>query len=83
MADEYKEALLEKQTTYHEGCPGCKVEKMKQLRRGYPYLELSFVWIVVLSTCKCFFVSQTAFILLNFVSSIEFGVRGTRLILFI
>ncbi|CAN6810984.1 unnamed protein product [Brassica oleracea] len=50
MADEYKEALLEKQTTYHEGCPGCKVEKMKQLRRGYPYLELSFVWIVVLST---------------------------------
>ncbi|CAN6805903.1 unnamed protein product [Brassica oleracea] len=50
MADEYKEALLEKQTTYHEGCPGCKVEKMKQLRKGYPYLELSFVWIVVLST---------------------------------
>uniref|UniRef100_M4CPS3 Major facilitator superfamily (MFS) profile domain-containing protein n=1 Tax=Brassica campestris TaxID=3711 RepID=M4CPS3_BRACM len=50
MADEYKEALLEKQTTYHEGCPGCKVEKMKQLRTGYPYLELSFVWIVVLST---------------------------------
>ncbi|XP_048625980.1 protein ZINC INDUCED FACILITATOR 1 isoform X1 [Brassica napus] len=50
MADEYKEALLEKQTTYHEGCPGCKVENMKQLRTGYPYLELSFVWIVVLST---------------------------------
>ncbi|KAH0931474.1 hypothetical protein HID58_008591, partial [Brassica napus] len=48
--DEYKEALLEKQTTYHEGCPGCKVENMKQLRTGYPYLELSFVWIVVLST---------------------------------
>uniref|UniRef100_A0A1J3G6U7 Protein ZINC INDUCED FACILITATOR 1 n=2 Tax=Noccaea caerulescens TaxID=107243 RepID=A0A1J3G6U7_NOCCA len=49
MADEYKDALLEKHK-YHEGCPGCKVEQMKQLRRGYPYLELSFVWIIVLST---------------------------------
>ncbi|KAF8085612.1 hypothetical protein N665_0658s0014 [Sinapis alba] len=49
MAEEYKEALLEKHK-YHDGCPGCKVEQMKQLRRGYPYLELSFVWIIVLST---------------------------------
>ncbi|CAN7037720.1 unnamed protein product [Brassica rapa subsp. trilocularis] len=49
MAEEYKEALLEKHK-YHEGCPGCKVEQMKQLRKGYPYLELSFVWIIVLST---------------------------------
>ncbi|KAH0860923.1 hypothetical protein HID58_089184 [Brassica napus] len=48
MAKEYKEALLEKH--YHEGCPGCKVEKMKEVRRGYPYLELSFIWIVILST---------------------------------
>lgn len=51
MAEEYKEALLNKHK-YHEGCPGCKVEQMKQLRRGYPYLELSFVWIIVLSTCN-------------------------------
>ncbi|KAL0728164.1 hypothetical protein Bca4012_024257 [Brassica carinata] len=50
MAEEYKEALLEKNKYHHEGCPGCKVEQMKQLRRGYPYLELSFVWIIVLST---------------------------------
>ncbi|XP_010492148.1 PREDICTED: protein ZINC INDUCED FACILITATOR 1 [Camelina sativa] len=49
MAEEYKEALLENHK-YHDGCPGCKVEQMKQLRRGYPYLELSFVWIIVLST---------------------------------
>ncbi|KAF3501941.1 hypothetical protein F2Q69_00044852 [Brassica cretica] len=48
MAKEYNEALLEKH--YHEGCPGCKVEKMKEVRRGYPYLELSFIWIVILST---------------------------------
>ncbi|KAH0860863.1 hypothetical protein HID58_089124 [Brassica napus] len=44
MAKEYNEALLEKH--YHEGCPGCKVEKMKEVRRGYPYLELSFIWII-------------------------------------
>ncbi|CDY09864.1 BnaC09g42970D [Brassica napus] len=53
MAKEYNEALLEKH--YHEGCPGCKVEKMKEVRRGYPYLELSFIWIVILSTCKFVF----------------------------
>ncbi|VVB14400.1 unnamed protein product [Arabis nemorensis] len=49
MAEEYEEALLEKQK-YHDGCPGCKVEQMKQIRQGYPYLELSIIWIVVLAT---------------------------------
>ncbi|XP_010547293.1 PREDICTED: protein ZINC INDUCED FACILITATOR 1-like [Tarenaya hassleriana] len=47
---EYKDALLEK-TKYHEECPGCKVEQMKELRRGFPFRELFFVWIIVLSTC--------------------------------
>ncbi|XP_010492179.1 PREDICTED: protein ZINC INDUCED FACILITATOR 1-like [Camelina sativa] len=49
MGEEYNAALLEKKN-FHEGCPGCRVEKMKQIRRGYPYLELSFVWVVVLAT---------------------------------
>ena len=62
MAKEYKEALLEKH--YHEGCPGCKVEKMKEVRRGYPYLELSFIWIVILSTCKFVFLFFDAILLL-------------------
>lgn len=65
MAEEYKEALLDKQK-YHDGCPGCKVEQMKQLRRGYPYLELTFVWIIVLSTCNTFFASQNSFYCVNF-----------------
>ncbi|VVB14401.1 unnamed protein product [Arabis nemorensis] len=44
LAEEYKEALLENQK-YHEGCPGCKVEMMKQLRRGYPTSSFpSFAW---------------------------------------
>ncbi|XP_010557807.1 PREDICTED: protein ZINC INDUCED FACILITATOR 1-like [Tarenaya hassleriana] len=46
---EYKDALLGK-TKYHDECPGCKVEQMKERRRGFPFRELVFVWIIVLST---------------------------------
>ncbi|KAL0647929.1 hypothetical protein Bca4012_046220 [Brassica carinata] len=48
MGDEFRADLLEKQ--YHEGCPGCLVDKMKEVRRGYPYAELSFIWIIILTT---------------------------------
>ncbi|XP_010557810.1 PREDICTED: protein ZINC INDUCED FACILITATOR-LIKE 1-like [Tarenaya hassleriana] len=48
MAEEHMETLLKK--NYHENCPGCKVEQMKQLRRGFPLWELCTVWIVVLCT---------------------------------
>ncbi|XP_010492150.1 PREDICTED: protein ZINC INDUCED FACILITATOR-LIKE 1-like [Camelina sativa] len=43
---EYTECLLGQK--YHEGCPGCEVDQMKRLRRGYPFWELFSVWIIVL-----------------------------------
>ncbi|XP_056164461.1 protein ZINC INDUCED FACILITATOR-LIKE 1-like [Syzygium oleosum] len=44
--EEQKEALLQKH--YYENCPGCKVEKLKESRRGFPIRELVSIWIVVL-----------------------------------
>ncbi|EOA19567.1 hypothetical protein CARUB_v10002619mg [Capsella rubella] len=49
MAEEYRECLLEN-NKYHEDCPGCKVDRMKSLRRGFPFWELFTVWIIVLCT---------------------------------
>ncbi|KFK25600.1 hypothetical protein AALP_AA8G135600 [Arabis alpina] len=48
MSEEYAECLLENK--YHEGCPGCKVDQTKRLRRGFPIWELCTVWIIVLCT---------------------------------
>ncbi|KAG2279171.1 hypothetical protein Bca52824_061726 [Brassica carinata] len=48
MAEEYAECLL--QNKFHENCPGCKVDQMKRLRRGFPFSELLTVWLIVLST---------------------------------
>ncbi|XP_009121733.1 protein ZINC INDUCED FACILITATOR-LIKE 1-like isoform X1 [Brassica rapa] len=48
MAQEYAECLLENK--FHENCPGCKVDQMKRLRRGFPFSELVTVWLIVLST---------------------------------
>ncbi|XP_010419980.1 PREDICTED: protein ZINC INDUCED FACILITATOR-LIKE 1-like [Camelina sativa] len=45
---EYTECLLGNK--YHDGCPGCKVDQMKRLRRGFPFWELFSVWIIVLCT---------------------------------
>ncbi|EOY19183.1 Zinc induced facilitator-like 1 isoform 3 [Theobroma cacao] len=46
MAQEYREPLLKKK--YHENCPGCKVDQMKELQRGLPLRQLVSIWIVVL-----------------------------------
>ncbi|KAI6676714.1 hypothetical protein NL676_037510 [Syzygium grande] len=46
--EEQKEPLLEKH--YYENCPGCKVEKLKESRKGLPIRELVSIWIVVLCT---------------------------------
>ncbi|XWS08131.1 hypothetical protein CRYUN_Cryun41cG0053400 [Craigia yunnanensis] len=48
MVQEYKETLLKKK--YHENCPGCKVDQMKELQRGIPIRQLVSIWIVVLCT---------------------------------
>eukprot|EP00261_Vitis_vinifera_P038870 XP_019080113.1 PREDICTED: protein ZINC INDUCED FACILITATOR-LIKE 1 isoform X3 [Vitis vinifera] len=46
MEEEQREVLLKK--VYHEGCPGCRVEHLKDTQRGLPVRQLFFVWIVVL-----------------------------------
>ncbi|XVF82746.1 hypothetical protein PTKIN_Ptkin16aG0074300 [Pterospermum kingtungense] len=48
MAEEYREALLKKK--YHDNCPGCKVDQMKELQQGIPIRQLFSIWIVVLCT---------------------------------
>ncbi|XP_048135250.1 protein ZINC INDUCED FACILITATOR-LIKE 1-like isoform X2 [Rhodamnia argentea] len=45
-AEEQKEALLQKH--YYENCPGCRVKKLNESRRGLPIRELMSIWIVVL-----------------------------------
>ncbi|KAK9122541.1 hypothetical protein Sjap_012143 [Stephania japonica] len=45
---ENEQALLEK--VYFEDCPGCRVDLLKATRRGVPFRELFYVWIVVLAT---------------------------------
>ncbi|KDP27074.1 hypothetical protein JCGZ_22071 [Jatropha curcas] len=48
MAEDYSEALLKK--NYYENCPGCKVDRYKELKKGLPIRELFSIWIVVLGT---------------------------------
>ncbi|XP_024461826.2 protein ZINC INDUCED FACILITATOR-LIKE 1 isoform X2 [Populus trichocarpa] len=49
MAEEYREALLKKDD-YYENCPGCKVDQLKELKKGFPFRDLISIWIVVLCT---------------------------------
>lgn len=42
------EPLLKKSVTYHENCHGCKVEQLKETRKGYPLKELTLVGLLVL-----------------------------------
>ncbi|ERM98159.1 hypothetical protein AMTR_s00095p00099600, partial [Amborella trichopoda] len=44
---ENEEALL-KTKDYYENCPGCKVDQMKEINRGFPLKECFFIAIVVL-----------------------------------
>ncbi|GLT88755.1 hypothetical protein SLE2022_067660 [Rubroshorea leprosula] len=48
MADEPRQTLLKKH--YHENCPGCEVDQLKELKTGLPMRELVSVWVVVLCT---------------------------------
>ncbi|CAM8920178.1 unnamed protein product [Rhodiola kirilowii] len=40
---------LEENFEYHEGCPGCEIDKQKCNNANIPYKNLMFVWIVVLA----------------------------------
>ncbi|GLT57765.1 hypothetical protein SLA2020_307140 [Shorea laevis] len=48
MAEACREGLLKK--NFYENCPGCKVDRYKELQRGLPIRELVSTWIVVLCT---------------------------------
>ncbi|WVZ00196.1 hypothetical protein V8G54_026265 [Vigna mungo] len=39
--------LLKKK--YHENCPGCKVDQAKENKKGASFINLSFIWLAVLS----------------------------------
>ncbi|KAL0380080.1 UNVERIFIED_CONTAM: protein ZINC INDUCED FACILITATOR 1 [Sesamum angustifolium] len=46
---EHVESLLRKDY-YVEGCPGCKVDQLKQAQRGLPIKQVLVIWVIVLST---------------------------------
>ncbi|XP_044512375.1 protein ZINC INDUCED FACILITATOR-LIKE 1-like [Mangifera indica] len=46
--DKCREPVLKKK--YYENCSGCKVEQLKETKRGLPVRELVSIWIVVLCT---------------------------------
>ncbi|XP_031380096.1 protein ZINC INDUCED FACILITATOR-LIKE 1-like isoform X2 [Punica granatum] len=50
MADDsIAEGLLkEEKFGYHESCPGCRIELLKETNRGVPYKLFFYVWIIVL-----------------------------------
>ncbi|CAI0410476.1 unnamed protein product [Linum tenue] len=48
--EEYTVPLLKKQ--YYENCPGCKVDELKELKRGLPIREFLSIWTVVLCSGK-------------------------------
>ncbi|XP_047950479.1 protein ZINC INDUCED FACILITATOR-LIKE 1-like isoform X2 [Salvia hispanica] len=48
-AVENSESLLQKDD-FVEGCPGCAVDRTKQLQRGLPLKQILTVWIIVLAT---------------------------------
>nr|CBX25240.1 hypothetical_protein [Oryza brachyantha] len=37
---------------YHEGCPGCAVDRSKALNPGVPYLRFFHIWIIILVSCE-------------------------------
>ncbi|KAK9067477.1 hypothetical protein SSX86_014807 [Deinandra increscens subsp. villosa] len=45
---ESNKPLLDK-VYYQEGCPGCYVDRKKELQTGFPIKEVLFIWIIVLS----------------------------------
>jgi hypothetical protein len=45
------EELLKKQH-YYENCPGCKVDKAKELKTDVSFTNLLYIWMVVLCSGK-------------------------------
>lgn len=45
-----RETLLKEK--YYENCPGCKVDKAKELKIDVSFRNLLNIWMVVLCSCK-------------------------------
>lgn len=48
MANDGQREPLLKKRNYHENCPGCKVDQMKERQRGLPFKDLFTIWVIVL-----------------------------------
>ncbi|GMG98839.1 hypothetical protein Nepgr_000679 [Nepenthes gracilis] len=48
--EENEQTLLNKVEIQYDDCPGCKVARLKDERKGVPYKEFSYIWLVSLCT---------------------------------
>ncbi|CAM0874387.1 unnamed protein product [Alopecurus aequalis] len=65
--------LLEKKAVvYHEGCPGCGVDRRKALNLGIPYKEFFHIWIIIL-------VSSASYMLGRALTSTAWGMVADRI----
>jgi len=71
--DNVEKPLLERKK-YFENCPGCKVDKAKELSegQGVPFTNLFIIWMVVLCACEHFHSALSIFISIPVACSICF-----------
>ncbi|KAK7334543.1 hypothetical protein VNO80_26302 [Phaseolus coccineus] len=50
MEEEIVETPLLLKKKYYENCPGCKVDQGKEMKKDVSFLNLSFIWLAVLSS---------------------------------
>lgn len=48
--EENASPLLGREAEFYPNCPGCRIDRLKQEKRGVPYKQLSFIWIISLCT---------------------------------
>ncbi|TVU22598.1 hypothetical protein EJB05_32308, partial [Eragrostis curvula] len=64
MGDGKGEPLLVKKRAarYHPGCPGCRVERLKEEREGvFPLPDLFRIWLVTVCSSACSIASTSLF----------------------
>ncbi|XP_068498899.1 protein ZINC INDUCED FACILITATOR-LIKE 1-like isoform X2 [Phaseolus vulgaris] len=49
MEEETVETPLLLKKKYYENCPGCKVDQGREMKKGVSFLNISFIWLAVLS----------------------------------
>jgi len=54
MEEETVETPLLLKKKYYENCPGCKVDQGREMKKGVSFLNISFIWLAVLSGSKHF-----------------------------